>query len=71
MSDIDITDENGVVRTITTTNTGWMLGVGWMFYFSSLVLNFFYYLIHPSSPELFIWGKTNVLEDWNAPEDGE
>ena len=57
-------------RLISTANTGWMLGAGWLFFVASLLLNLVYYLIHPSSPELGTWGKAEELEEW-TPEQGE
>ena len=57
-------------RLISTTNTGWMLGTGWLFFLASLLLNLVYYLIHPSSPELGTWGEAEELEEW-TPEQGE
>ena len=67
MTNIDVTDEAGNSRTITPTNISWMLFTGWMFYIGSQVLNFIYYLMHPSSPELFTWGKEEKLEGWTPP----
>ena len=55
------------LRTITTTNVSWMLGAGWMFYFSSLLLNLAYYMMHPSSPEMWTWGAVEELEEWTPP----
>ena len=56
------------IRTITPTHIGWMLGAGWIFYFVSLLLNLFYYLLHPSSPEMWTWGDEEELEEWTPPE---
>ena len=65
------TTENGTEpRLISTANTGWMLGAGWLFFLASLLLNLVYYLIHPSSPELGTWGEAEELEEW-TPEQGE
>ena len=58
-------------RTITPTHVAWMLGAGWMFYFVSLLLNLVYYLMHPSSPELWTWGAAEELEGWTPPEKKE
>ena len=68
MREIYVTDEEGILRIITTINIVLMLGVGWMFYFGSLVLNFIYYLMHPSSPKMWTWGKKEKLEGWTPPE---
>ena len=54
-------------RTITPTHVAWMLGAGWMFYFVSLLLNLVYYLMHPSSPEMWTWGAAEELEEWTPP----
>ena len=35
-----------------------------MFYFVSLLLNLVYYLMHPSSPEMWTWGAAMELEEW-------
>ena len=56
-------------RTITPTHVAWMLGAGWMFYFVSLLLNLVYYLMHPSSPEMWTWGAAEELEEWTPPEE--
>ena len=60
-------------RTITTTNVSWLLASGWMFYVGSLLLNLVYYLMHPSSPEMWTWGAEEELEIWipelEAPEE--
>ena len=59
-------------RTITTADTGWMLGAGWLFYLASFLLNLLYYKLHPSGPEFCSWGKEEELEEWTPPEeDGE
>ena len=59
------------LRTITPANVGWLLGAGWMFYFVSLLLNLVYYLMHPSSPEMWTWGAAEELEEWTPPEKTE
>ena len=64
---IEVTDDAGNARTITPSNIGWMLGIGWMFYFVSQLLNFIYYLMHPSSPEMWTWGKEETVEEWTLP----
>ena len=71
MQDIQfvVTDQDSAeeLRTITTANVGWLLGIGWMFYFGSLLLNLVYYLVHPSSPEMWTWGAEEKLEEWTPP----
>ena len=62
----DLTEE---LRTITPANVGWLLGAGWMFYFVSLLLNLVYYLMHPSSPEMWTWGAEEELEEWTPPKE--
>ena len=62
-------DSAEALRTITAANVGWLLGIGWMFYFGSLLLNLVYYLIHPSSPEMWTWGAQEKLEVWTPPEE--
>ena len=68
MKDIEIIPSDPAVveelRTITASNVGWLLGAGWMFYVVSLLLNLVYYLMHPSSPELWTWGAAEKLEEW-------
>ena len=75
MKDIEIvvTDQGKAeeLRTITPANVGWLLVVGWMFYFVSLLLNLIYYLMHPSSPEMWTWGAEEELEEWTPPEELE
>ena len=66
-----IGNETGT-RTITTADTGWLLGAGWLFYLASMLLNLLYYKLHPSGPEFCSWGKEEELEEWTLPEeDGE
>ena len=73
MKDIEIVvtdqDASEELRTITGANVGWLLGAGWMFYFVSLVLNLVYYLMHPSSPEMWTWGAKRELKEWTPPEE--
>ena len=75
MKDIEITVQGEEfaekLRTITPANVGWLLGAGWMFYFVSLLLNLVYYLMHPSSPEMWTWGAAEELEEWTPPEEAE
>ena len=56
-------------RTISTTNTGWMLGTGWILFAFSQVMNFIFYKLHPSSPEMWTWGKAEELEEWEPQEE--
>ena len=60
-------------RTITTADTGWMLGAGWLFYLASFLLNLLYYMLHPSGPEFCSWGKEEELEEWTplGEDEGE
>ena len=69
ITEIEVIDEAGNVRTITATKVVWMLVSGWMFYFGSLLLNLVYYLMHPSSPEMWTWGATKELEKWTPSEE--
>ena len=64
---IEVTDDAGNARTITQDNIGWMLGIGWMLYIGSQLLNFIYYKMHPSSPEMWTWGKKETVEEWTLP----
>ena len=68
---IEVTDDAGNARTITPANIGWMLGIGWMFYLGSQLLNLIYYKMHPSSPEMWTWGKEERLEEWTLPPEKE
>ena len=68
METIDVIDEEGNSRSITPTNIGWMLRVGWMFYLGSLILNLFYYKLHPTSPKMCNWRKEE-LEEWSPPRE--
>ena len=58
-------------RLISTTNTGWMLGTGWILFAFSQVMNFIFYndKLHPSSPEMWTWGKAEELEEWEPQEE--
>ena len=69
--EIVVTDQGKAeeLRTITPANVCWLLGVGWMFYFVSLFLNLIYYLMHPSSPEMWTWGAAEELEEWTPPDE--
>ena len=58
-------------RLISTTNTGWMLGTGWILFAFSQVFNFIFYKLHPSSPEMWTWGKAEELEEWEPLENTE
>ena len=71
--EIVVPDQDKVeeLRTITPANVGWLLGTGWMFYFVSLLLNLVYYLMHPSSPEMWTWGAAEELEEWIPPREKE
>ena len=75
MKDIEIIvrgkDEAEELRTITTTNVSWLLVTGWMFYICSLILNLAYYMMHPSSPEMWTWGAAEELEEWTPPGERE
>ena len=63
-----VTDEGRNLRIITETNIVWMLVVGWIFYLCSLLLSLVYYLMHPSSPEMWTWRRRDELEVWSPPE---
>ena len=69
------TDQDAAEKLRTTTITAgcvsWLLGIGWIFYFGSLFLNLVYYLMHPSSPEMWTWGAEEKLEEWTPPEEKE
>ena len=68
MTEIDVFDEKGKERKITTSDTWWMLFTGWMFYIIAQILNLVYYYIHPSSPEMCSWGASEELEEeWTYP----
>ena len=58
-------------RLISTTDTGRMLGAGWLLYLASLILNFIFYKMHPSSPEMWTWGAEEKLEEWTPTEELE
>ena len=64
------TTGNGTeTRLISTTNTGWMLGTGWILFAFSQILNFIFYKLNPSSPEMWTWGKAEELEEWEPQEE--
>ncbi len=58
-------------RLISTTDTGRMLEAGWLLYLASLILNFIFYKMHPSSPEMWTWGAEEELEEWTPPEEAQ
>ena len=49
--------------------TGRMLVVDWVLYLASIILNFIFYKMHPSSPEMWTWGKEEGVEEWTLPEE--
>ena len=61
--------KEGNSRSITPTNIGWILRVGWMFYLGSLILNLVYYKLHPTSPKMCNWRKEEQLEEWSPPRE--
>ena len=71
MKNVTIPDEHDVEEirglTISSWDTGRMLGAGWLLYLCSLLLNLLYYKMHPSSPELGTWGAAEELEEWTPP----
>ena len=70
MKDIEVNLSIGeitVPHLITTGDTGRMLGAGWLLYLFSLILNFIFYKMHPSSPEMGTWGAQEELEEWSPP----
>ena len=71
---LNVTETNSTdtsTRTITTVNTGWMLGAGWLLFLASQIMNFIFYKLHPSAPEMGTWGKEEKLEEWTPPEEKE
>ena len=63
-------DSAGGTRYIGKTHIAWMLGVGWIFYFFSLLLNVVFYLMHPSSPEMWTcFGTAVEIKEWTPPEE--
>ena len=64
LNDTQTTGNETGTRLISTANTGWMLGAGWLFYLASFLLNLLYYMLHPSGPEFCSWGKEEELEEW-------
>lgn len=56
--------DSGEKGEITNYSLKMVILAGWIFYIASHILNFIYYIIHPSSPELFTWGAEEVLEKW-------
>ena len=66
---VHVTDEAGKTRIIKIHNIIWMLVVGWMFYIVSMVLHCIYYIMHPSSPDIWSCGNEEQLEEWTPPEE--
>ena len=50
--DMVLKDVNGTSHPITKNNISWMLGIGWIFYLASFILNIIYYMIHPSFADI-------------------
>ena len=78
MKDIDVTipgeelvEGCSVPIRITTGVTARMLGAGWLLYLASLIFNFIFYKMHPSSPEMWTWGAEEELEEWTPPEEAQ
>ena len=74
MEDVDVTipgehlvEGCSIPIRITTGVTARMLWAGWLLYLASLILNFIFYKMHPSSPEMWTWGAEEKLEEW-TPE---
>ena len=66
----DHQDEELRGRPFTTADTGKMLGAGWLLYLGSQILNWLFYKMHPSSPEMGTWGKAEKWEEeWTPLEE--
>ena len=63
--------DGSVPRPISTTDTGKMLGAGWLLFLCSQGFNFILYKMHPSSPEMWTWGAEEELEVWTTPEEAQ
>ena len=72
MEDVTIPGEQlGEELRITTGVTARMLGAGWLLYLASIILNFIFYKMHPSSPEMWTWGAEEELEEWTPADELE
>ena len=77
MEDVTIPGENLVEELrgrrirITTGDTGRMLGAGWLLYLASIILNYIFYKMHPSSPKMWTWGAEEELEEWTPPDEAQ
>ena len=56
-------------RLISTTDTGRILWAGWLLYLASLIFNYVFYKMHPSSPEMWTWGKEEEPKKWTPPKE--
>ena len=56
-------------RLISASDTGRMMGAGWLLYLASIILNHIFYKMHPSSPKMWTWGAEEELEVWTPPEE--
>ena len=45
-------DHNGFSHKMTPTDVSWILGIGWTAFFSSILLNIFFYMIHPMAVKM-------------------
>ena len=50
-------------RDITAADMGRMLGAGWLLFLLSHILNYLFYKMHPSSPEMGTWGEAETVEE--------
>ena len=78
MKDVDVTipgeqlvEGCSIPIRITTGVTARMLWAGWLLYLASIILNFIFYKMHPSSPEMWTWGAEEELEEWTPPEEAQ
>ena len=73
MADAKIPDDHQDVelrgRPFTTGVTGKMLGAGWLLFLLSQILNWMFYKMHPSSPEMGTWGAAEKIEEWTPLEE--
>ena len=50
--DMVLIEVNGKQHHFSENNLRWMVGTGWIFYFTSLVGTFVYYKMHPSFSDI-------------------
>ena len=65
-NEMKLIDVNGKAHSLTKYDVGWMLGAGWILHLAALALNYIYYKIHPSSPDISSEAVWEKIKDCNC-----